>query len=262
MTAPYDIANREDWTAGSGSDHRLVRLLDLFCCAGGAGEGYRRAGFDVTGVDINPQPRNPHRFIQGDALEYLAAHGHEYDAIHASPPCQAHTAMKTMWNAKDHDDLIPATRELLQKSGKPWIMENVPGAPMDNPVLLCGSMFGLGVGDAELRRHRLFECSFFVMAPPCQHGSRVVGIYGGHVRNRRRRTIGIYGEGCRDSLRKYDKGVDDFTVEDGREAMGIDWMSLAELCQAIPPAYTEWLGGHLMREVCQANTDYPHQKCK
>lgn len=224
------------------------RLLDLYCCAGGAGEGYRRAGFDVTGVDINPQPRNPHRFIHADALEYLRDHGHEYDAIHASPPCQAHTAMKTMWNAKDHVDLIPATRELLVKSGRPWIMENVPGAPLANPLLLCGTMFGLGSGDAELRRHRLFEASFFMLAPTCRHGQRTVGIYGGHIRNRKR-TIGIYGEGCRDSVRKHDKGVDDFTVEHGREAMGIDWMTLAELCQAIPPAYTEYLGRELMRVV-------------
>ena len=224
------------------------KLLDLYCCAGGAGEGYRRAGWDVTGVDIKPQPNNPHRFIQADALEYLREHGHEYDAIHASPPCQAHTAMKTMWNAKEHDDLIPATRELLMASGKPWVMENVPGAPLNNPVMLCGTMFGLGSGDAELRRHRLFECSIFVMAPPCQHGSRVVGIYGGHVRNRRR-TIGIYGEGVRDSRRKHDKGVDDFTVQHGREAMGIDWMTLAELCQAIPPAYREYLGRELARHT-------------
>jgi DNA (cytosine-5)-methyltransferase 1 len=156
--------------------------------------------------------------------------------------------MKTMHNAKKHDDLIPATRELLIASGKPWIMENVVGAPMNNPVTLCGTMFGLGVEDAELRRHRLFECSFFVMAPKCSHGSRVVGIYGGHVRNRQR-TIGIYGEGCRDSLRKYDKGVDDFTVEDGRKAMGIDWMSLAELCQAIPPSYTKFLGRALLSQM-------------
>lgn len=227
---------------GSGVGLPRLVLLDLFCGAGGAGEGYRRAGFDVVGVDIKDQPRNPHTFIQGDALEYLEAHGHEYDAIHASPPCQAHTAMKTMWNAKEHKDLIPATRELLHKSGKPWVMENVPGAKMENPITLCGTMFGLGVGDAELRRHRLFECSFFMLAAPqCSHGSRVVGVYGGHVRNRQR-TIGIYGEGCRDSARKYDKGIDDFTVEDGREAMGIDWMTLAELCQAIPPAYTEFLG--------------------
>ena len=97
------------------------RLLDLFCGAGGAGKGYARAGFDVTGVDIALMPRNPHRFIQGDALEYLRQHGEEYDAIHASPPCQAHTAMKTMWNAKKHKDLIGLTRKLIQHTGKPLL---------------------------------------------------------------------------------------------------------------------------------------------
>lgn len=235
-----------------GSLDPRVRCLDLFCCAGGAGEGYRRAGFDVTGVDIRPQPRNPHRFIRGDALEYLREHGHDFDFIHASPPCQAHTAMRTMWNAKKHADLIGPTRELLERTGKPWVMENVEGAPLRNPIRLCGTMFGLGVGDAELRRHRLFETSAHgwapVFIPECQHGSRVVGIYGGHVRNRIR-TTGIYGEGCRDSVRKHDKGVDDFTVEDGRKAMGIDWMTLAELCQAIPPAYTEFLGKHALSHL-------------
>ena len=108
-------------------------------------------------------------------------------------------------------------------------------------------MFGLGIADAELRRHRLFESSIFILTPPCQHGRRaaVVGVYGGHARNRIR-TIGVYGEGARDSRRKLDKGVPDFSVEQAREAMGIDWMTLAELCQAIPPAYTEYLGRALL----------------
>lgn len=230
----------------------MLKLLDLFCCAGGAGMGYHLAGFEVTGVDLRPQPRYPFRFIQDDALGYLEAHGHEYDAIHASPPCQAHTAMKTMHNAKEHPDLIPDTRRLLQRCGKPWIMENVVGAPLKYPVLLCGTMFNLGCEDAELRRHRLFECSFPLLAPQCQHGARasVLGVYGGHLRNRKR-TIRIYGEGVRDSVRKSDKGVADFNVEQGREAMGIDWMTLAELCQAIPPAYTEWLGRQLLSQMRQ-----------
>jgi DNA (cytosine-5)-methyltransferase 1 len=230
----------------------MLKLLDLFCCAGGAGMGYHRAGFEVTGVDNKFQPRYPFEFICADALEYLEMHGHEYDAIHASPPCQAHTAMKTMHNAKAHPDLIPETRRLLRKSGKPWIMENVVGAPLRFPVLLCGTMFDLGCEDAELRRHRLFECSFPMLAPECQHGRRsaAIGVYGGHLRNRKR-TNGIYGEGVRDSVRKIDKGVADFNVEQGREAMGIDWMTLAELCQAIPPAYTEWMGRQLLSEMRQ-----------
>ena len=114
--------------------------------------------------------------------------------------------MKTMPDAKQHVDLVPETRELLRKTGLPWVIENVPGAPLLNPSLLCGTMFGLGHEDAELRRHRLFETSFFFLTPVCRHGDRrTVGIYGGHVRNRTR-TIGVYGEGVRDSKRKNDRG--------------------------------------------------------
>lgn len=229
------------------------RLLDLFCCAGGAGEGYAQAGFEVVGVDVRPQPRYPFEFVQADVLgldpEWVAS----FDAIHASPPCQAHTSLKTMHNAKEHPNLIPQTRAMLQASGLPYIIENVEGARdhLIAPVMLCGTMFGLGIEDAELRRHRLFECSFFALTPECNHGGRdVVGVYGGHVRNRRRaRTIGIYGEGCRDSRRKFDKGVPDFSVEQGRAAMGAEWMTVAELSQAIPPAYTKFLGHQLMAHV-------------
>jgi DNA (cytosine-5)-methyltransferase 1 len=228
------------------------RLLDLFCCAGGAGMGYHQAGFDVVGVDVRPQPRYPFEFIQADVLGLDPTFVASFDAVHASPPCQAHTAMKTMHNAKEHPDLVAPTRAMLIASGRPWIMENVVGAPLDDPILLCGSMFGLGVEDAELRRHRLFETSFEILFhPQCQHGSRdVVGVYGGHIRNRRRaRTVGIYGEGVRDSRRKFDKGVPDFSIEQGREAMGIDWMTTAELSQAIPPAYTKFLGEKLLAEA-------------
>lgn len=230
-----------------------MKLLDLFCCAGGAGMGYHRAGFEVVGVDLHPQPRYPFEFRQADVLSLDAVEiAREFDAIHASPPCQAHTAMKTMHNAREHLDLVPETRALLNATGLPWIMENVVGAPLQSPILLCGTMFGLGVEDAELRRHRLFETSFpIALTPQCQHGGRAtIGVYGGHVRNRQRaRTIGIYGEGCRDSRRKLDKGVPDFTAEQGRIAMGIDWMTLAELSQAIPPAYTEWLGRQLLDHI-------------
>lgn len=218
-----------------------LRALDLFCCAGGAGMGLHRAGFEVVGVDIKPQPRYPFEFYQGDALEFPTD---GFDFIWASPPCQAHTAMKTMHNAREHEDLVPATRARLQASGIPFIIENVVGAPLIDPFTLCGTMFGLGVEDADLQRHRIFEASFFVgLVPPCNHGARAtIGVYGGHIRNRKRRTIGVYGEGARDSRRKFDKGVADFTVEQGREAMGIDWMTVAELSQAIPPAYSEFIG--------------------
>jgi DNA (cytosine-5)-methyltransferase 1 len=138
-----------------------------------------------------------------------------------------------MHHARQHLNLIPATRAMLQASGVPYIIENVVGAPLINPITLCGTMFGLGVDDAELRRHRIFETSFPVLPRKCRHGGAadVLGVYGGHVRNRRRRqrTVGIYGEGCRDSRRKVGKGVPDFSIEQGRDAMGIDWMTTAEL---------------------------------
>lgn len=226
---------------------RRPRALDLFCCAGGAGMGLHRAGFEVVGVDIRPQPNYPFEFIQADALTYPLD---GFDFVWASPPCQAHTSMKTMHNAKDHEDLIPATRARLVASGIPWAMENVMGAPLKNPIMLCGTMFGLGVDDAELRRHRLFETSEpILLVPQCQHGARAtIGIYGGHARNRKRRTIGVYGEGCRDSRRKMDRGVEDFSIEDGRAAMGIDWMTTAELSQAIPPVYSEFIGREAIRQ--------------
>lgn len=149
-------------------DHQpLVRLLDLFCCEGGAGAGYTRAGFAITGVDITPQPKNPHRVIVADAVEYVRAHGHEYDAIHASPPCQAYSkALRHM--AKPQPMLIDAIREALEDSGKPWVIENVVGAPLANcsdlfgahGVELCGTMFGL-----QIYRHRIFQTSFPIHAP-------------------------------------------------------------------------------------------------
>jgi len=211
-----------------------LKALDLFCCAGGAAMGLHRAGFDVTGVDIRPQPRYPFTFHQADALSFPLD---GFDFIWASPPCQAHTSMKTMHNAKAHLDLIPETRRRLKASGIPYVIENVVGAPIDG-FTLCGTMFGLGVDGAELRRHRLFEASFPVLAPRCQHTDRpTIGIYGGHVRNRRRRA----GSASR--------GVADFTPEQGRIAMGIDWMTLAELSQAIPPAYAEFIGRAAIQHI-------------
>lgn len=227
--------------------------LDLFCCAGGASMGLHQAGFDVIGVDRARQPRYPFTFVQADALRApFDLSG--FDFIWASPPCQAHTSMKTMHNAREHADLIPATRAMLAAAGVPWVMENVVGAPLDHPFTLCGTMFGLGVEDAELRRHRLFEASFLVLTPDCRHGARdTIGVYGGHVRNRRRaRTSGVYGEGVRDSRRKFDKGVPDFSIDQGRAAMGIDWMTTAELSQAIPPAYAEHIGRQALAHMSTA----------
>jgi hypothetical protein len=131
------------------------RLLDMFCGAGGCSMGYLRAGFEVTGVDLHPQPHYPFRFIQADAIAYCRKHGHEYDVIHASPPCQAYSITKNLKTAKtSHPDLVAATRAALIRTRKPYVIENVPGSPLINPLMLCGSMFGLGV-----IRHRLFESS-------------------------------------------------------------------------------------------------------
>ena len=203
----------------------MKRLLDLFCCAGGAGEGYRLAGFDVTGVDVVAQPKNPHRFVLCDALDYVAAHGHEYDAIHASPPCQAYTKAGKQWRkaGREYPDLIAATRNALVSAGKPWVIENVPGAPLINPVLLNGSVFGIRV-----HRPRLFETSFLLEQP--------------HVPPMRPVKMG----------RPINEGdvvqpVGHFSgVRYAAKETGLLWMGQAELAQAIPPAYTRYVGAALM----------------
>lgn len=203
------------------------RALDLFCCAGGVSMGLHRSGFDVTGVDIKKQPRYPFKFIQADALDPPLKLS-DFDFIWASPPCQAHVSLRWMHNAKEHADLIPETRSLLASSGLPYVIENVPGASsLNTSIVLCGSMFGLGAEGAALRRHRHFETNFPVLAPSCSHqkGGRVIGVYGGHGRDRRRTVNG-----------------QDFSVAARRIAMGIDWMTGTELSQAIPPAYSEYIG--------------------
>jgi DNA (cytosine-5)-methyltransferase 1 len=210
-------------------------LLDLYCKAGGAGMGYHRAGFEVVGVDIEPQPRYPFRFIRMDALHALAdvsVFG-PVVAVHASPPCQAYTSMRSRWPDREHPELIEPTRGLLERIGLPYVIENVEGAPLCESVTLCGSMFpGL-----EVRRHRLFECSFPVTQPRCAHAAQgpVVGVYG---------NTGAGGNRGLERRRGRSNGV-----EDWRRAMGIDWMTARELTQAIPPAYTEFIGHQLIRET-------------
>jgi DNA (cytosine-5)-methyltransferase 1 len=207
------------------------RLLDLFCGAGGCSVGYERAGFDVVGVDIKPQPRYPFEFHQADVLEYLARPfwWFRFDAIHASPPCQAHSTLGSLWKDREHPDLVAPVRERLKASGLPYVIENVVGAPLDNPVMLCGSTFGLGANGRQLRRHRLFESNVAIMAFPCQH----VG-----------QPVGVYGHGGGGSMTRGYKG----TGDEYREAMGMHWAGLtkAEIAQAIPPAYTEHIGGYLL----------------
>lgn len=219
------------------------KLLDLFCGAGGCSgpkdgsAGYSRY-FDCTGVDIANQPRYPHRFVRADALEYLEKHHHEFDFFAASPPCKKFTMMMTIRTDTDeqrakHLDLIAPTRELLKVIGKPYIIENTVPSILNNPVMLCGTMFGLGV-----LRHRYFESNVCLAVPehPPHHGSVQDGTY-----------CGVYGTGGA-MMRDDGQGrrMGSRKVADWRAAMGIDWMTKAEITQAIPPAFTSWLGIQLM----------------
>jgi len=205
------------------------RLLDLFCGQGGAGMGYHRAGFDVVGVDVKLQPHYPFAFVQTDALEYLAAHGREYAAIHASPPCQAYTPLRHRTGSV-YPDLVAPAREALAALELPWVIENVPGAPLRRPMRLCGTQFGLRAGERWLRRHRLFESNVFLRPPliSCSCRGRAIG--------------GVYGHGGGGPATRGFK----FVRAEAREAMGIDWMPVAGLAQAIPPAYTEFIGRQLL----------------
>lgn len=210
-------------------------LIDLFCGAGGCAVGYHRAGFDVLGVDIDPQPRYPFGFIHGDVFEVWDDLPHdEAAAYHASPPCQAYTTLAALQEG-EYPTLVEKTRVLLQETGKPFVIENVPGAPLLSPIRLCGSSFGLRV-----RRHRLFESSFFLMAPPCQHfwqdQNKIYSVYQ-HGQWTETGVAYVHGTGGR-KANKHWPG-----------AMGIDWMTRDELAQAIPPAYTEYIGKHLMKHI-------------
>jgi DNA (cytosine-5)-methyltransferase 1 len=206
------------------------RLLDMFCGAGGCAMGYHRAGFNVVGVDHRPQPRYPFAFVQGDALEYVRQHGHEFDVIHASPPCQRFSAVTRTRATQDrHPDLVEPTRRLLQSSDRPWVIENVIGAPLLCPILLCGTFFGLRV-----IRHRLFESSLLLMAPSnaCAHPPR--GTVG---------RAGVRGKSVGDWI----SVAGDTDLRVASHAMNIDWMrNRHEIAQSIPPAYTEFLGRQLM----------------
>ena len=230
---PADVNGAEN--GASVRVQRLVstsrpRLLDLFCCGGGAGMGYSQAGFDVVGVDIKPQPRYPFQFVLSDALDYLAKHGEEYDAIHASPPCQKWSTITKCGGNNEHPDLVGPVRELLKEIGKPWVIENVPGAPLRSPLMLCGTMFGLNV-----IRHRNFETSHLVKPPcECSHTKRV-------IKHGRRP----------DRTKHYAAVTGHFSdVAFAQVSMGIDWLGQKELAQAIPPAYTKYIGETLRVAVC------------
>jgi len=230
------------------------RLLDLFCGAGGAAVGYHRAGFDVVGVDIRPQPNYPFEFVQDDFLRVqrdgallLWVRDWGIDAVHASPPCQAHSAGKNMWKGRlpddRHPELIGPTRELLIATGLPYVIENVVGAPLVDPVTVCGTSLGLGV-----KRHRLFESNVALMVPPCDgHAGFVVSVFGGGALSRTPNRGGARDpETGRHSTMQRRVHV---AHDEAKVHMGIDWMNRDELSEAIPPAYTELIGHQLLAHV-------------
>ena len=223
-----------------------VRIVDLYCCAGGAGMGYHRAfeaaGFRVetVGIDINPQPRFPFTFIQGDALN-PPVRLQDFDFIHASPPCQGYSRLRHLpWlRDKEYPLLIEPTREMLKQSGVPWVIENVEDAPLQKDsnlfgahgVWLCGQMFGL-----PLYRHRKFESSFPIARP--FHPKHTEVIFKGRLLNSRysQGSAGVTG------VLSVGGNATGNTVARVSEAMGIDWMQAAERKQAIPPAMTQYIG--------------------
>ncbi|MFE2934441.1 SAM-dependent methyltransferase [Streptomyces sp. NPDC059278] len=209
-------------------DSHRPRLLDAFCCQGGAGKGYADAGFDVTGIDLHPQPRYPHRFIQGDAIEYIRAHGHEFDFIHASPPCQHDTDCQRI-QGREHPDLIAPTRAALESTGRPWVIENVSGArpKLVRPVLLCGPMLGI-----QTYRHRYFETSGSFPLAQLHHPAHTVP----QAKMGRPVPPGHYGQ-----------YVGNFSgVQAARQIMGVPWMNRDGIRECIPPAYTQWIGAQFL----------------
>ncbi|HWK19791.1 MAG TPA: DNA cytosine methyltransferase [Microbacteriaceae bacterium] len=230
------------------------KLLDLFCCQGGASEGYRRAGFDVYGNDIDPQPRYPFMFTKGDALLTLRRllagdpvpfgdgtgrldwmHLWDFDAIHASPPCQTFTAYRRRGAGvgDSYLNLIPETRELLERTGLPWVIENVEGArgELRESVRVCGSSFGL-----DVRRHRLFESSEAMSGTVCDHAWQTPRFPPATNRTNLRRTVEV--------------GVWRIPLNVQQDAMGgLEWMTLRGLSEAIPPAYTEFIGTQLLASL-------------
>lgn len=212
-----------------------LRLLDLYCGAGGAGWGYHLAGFDVTGIDIYHQPKHKKEmtFIQGDALAILddLDYCRSFDVIHTSPVCKKYSITASLHKNKYPDD-IPSLREKLIKVGVPYVIENVPGAPLVNPIILCGSMFGL-----QVIRHRLFECNPIIEEPAMPHDCK--GPTNSH------RGYSEFSKGA-----KFITVVgNNYKADDGRKAMGIDWMTRQYLSQAIPPKYTEWIGKKMIEKI-------------
>lgn len=223
-------------------------LLDLFSNAGGAGEGYRLAGFQVIGVDIDRHRYPPGEFHRGGALpalRHLVRYGHVFgrrpDAVHASPPCHDFSDLAARSGKDGTGYLLPETRRLLQQWGGPYVIENVEGAPLIDPLRLCGSEFDLWADCADgrrrqLRRHRLFESNVPLMgAGGCHH---------------RGQPVGVYGTGGGGQMTRGYKG----NLAESRQALGIPWADRAEISQAIPPRMTEHLGGFLLAAITEEST--------
>lgn len=218
-------------------------IFDLFCGAGGAGKGFQDVGFDIVGFDIEAHSNYPGDFHLADAMQVLERverwghwNGITPDAIHASPPCQGY-ARGGLREKSKHPRLIAPVREHLEAINLPYVIENVDGAlrEMRFPAKLCGSSFGL-----KVRRHRLFETSFYMPNTPCLHKNQgtPIGVYGQHPDSKQFMRPNGKSRGLRAS-----------TLEEGQQAMGIDWMEWVDLTEAIPPAYTRFVGHHMMREI-------------
>lgn len=206
------------------------KLLDLYCCGGGAGYGYELAGFDVTGVDNENQPKHRGKFIQGDAIEFLKQNWKHFDAIHASPPCQEYSLSSKQFRLKGRKyiELIEATRVEVLKTGLPYVMENVPDAPLINPIILCGAMFNM-----KTYRHRAFESNFKIVVP--EHPEH---------------TAPNAKMGRKPREGEFIQYVGHFSgVKKVQEMTGLHWLGQYELAQSIPPQYTEFIGRQLIEHI-------------
>ncbi|KAF0651171.1 MULTISPECIES: DNA cytosine methyltransferase [Streptomyces] len=211
-----------------------LRVLDAFCCQGGASMGYHLAGFDVTGVDLHPQPRYPFPFIQGDAVEYIRTHGHEYDLIAGSPPCQGYSDCQVI-QGRTHPMLIAPTRQAMQATGRPYVIENVPGAlpHLINPIVLCGAMFGLNT-----YRDRWFETGGGLTLAQPHHP-------------RHDKPITKMGRPRKDGEMAHYVG--NFSgVQAARDDLGVLWMTRDGIRECIPPAYARWIGQHAAAAITTA----------